>query len=408
MSFQLDGFPIIQLAHSTHSHAKKACSPHDSLPQELQTLQNTLSHLQSSVSDPNSPIHQARKSRRQELRLHIESCEEQLRRLKAILKKYNSLPEDDRRRIPLWESVRFSEGGPVQNVAEMKRRISMYGTAIDMLLHLFTHDSHGRMEKVVGRLRGEMKGIRQAVDLVLAKPCGESCGREGALLISFSADDRAWWRELRHSFVRNGYGRKIISSNMDLIQEYVKELGERGALDRGRNHSQSLRNDDFDDSLELEDTHFMVNRGYGNDLVLEAPVARRAVSVMVRNIGFLEEQLLHAPDLWIERMEEDEDTETSDSDSSTPTLLSEGTYPPRGFAKSPLPRPATRVKKHSKHNNKTHKHREKRSEKHSSHHRSHPVPTSQSSTSSSSNSSSKSSFTLSFWGFKQRPKTRAR
>jgi hypothetical protein len=150
------------------------------------------------------------------------------------------------------------------------------------------------------------------------------------------------------------------------------------------------------------------------------------VSVQVRRIGYLEEQLLRAPDLWIETMEEDDDTDSSDSRSSTPTLLTQSTFPPRGFSQSPLPRSAVStphfaspsrnfvlplqapsVKKHSK-NNKNRKHREHHSKNHSSHHRPHQDSVSKSSTSSSSKSSSKSKFTLSFWGFKQRPKERAR
>lgn len=300
----------------------------------------------------------------------------------------------------------------------------MYGTAIEMLLRLATDGSQGRMEKVVGRLRGEMKGIRESVDLVLAKPCGESCGGEGALLMSYSPDDRNWWHELRRGLARSGYGRKVISGNMDLIQGYVKELDERGAFQCGRTHSRSLGNGGFEDPLELEVT---INRGYGNDLILEAPIPRHAVSVQVRRIGYLEEQLLRAPDLWIETMEEDDDTDSSDSRSSTPTLLTQSTIPPRGFSKSLLPRSAattpylsqtprnfvprlqaTRVERHGKNNKKSRKHREQHSENHGSHHKSHPVSISKSSTSSSSKSSSTSKFTRSFWGFMQRPKERAR
>jgi len=430
MSFQLDGsFPILQLAYSTHSHAKKACSQHDPLPQELQNLQNSLSNWQSSTSNPNSPIHQARKSRRQELKRHVEECETQLRRLKAILKKYNSLSEDEneRIRIPLWEKVRFSNGGPVENVGEMKRRVSMYGTVIEMLLHLLLHGDQGGMERAIGRLRGEMKGVRRAIDLVLAKPCGDSCGKEGALMMSYSPNDRSWWRELRRGLVRSGYDRKVISGNMDLVQGYVKELGDRGAFEHGRNHSRSLGNGGFEDPFELEDVPY--NRGYGNDLILEAPVPRHAVSVQIRRIGFLEEQLLHAPDLWIERMEEDDDTESSDSDSSTPTLLTENELPHRDFHESFLyrsgistpqlaphqnyvtPLKATRMEKHSKNNKKSRKHRQHRehhSEKHRSDHRSHPMSVPKSSSSSGSKSDSDSSFIRSFWGFKQRPKQRAR
>ena len=156
-----DGFTLIQLAWSTYDGAKRACNEHDDLTREMYSLCTVLDHLQSEVANPDSLIHQAKGNRRQELENHMEGCRRHLRRINAILIKFNSLTEDERSGTQLWQKVRFGNGA-VKDVAEIRQKITMYTTAISMSLHLLSQGSQGRVERMIDRQGGEMRGIRES------------------------------------------------------------------------------------------------------------------------------------------------------------------------------------------------------------------------------------------------------
>jgi hypothetical protein len=124
---------------------------------------------------------------------------------------------------------------------------------------------------------------------------------------------------------------------MGLIQEYVKELADNGVFESGirqssersgsedgANRSQvSLPNDGgFNHSEEMAElpanTPYMINREFGQGRIIEAPIPTHAMSVLVRRIGYLEEQLLRSPNVM--RVEATKDEEEPDANQSSATL----------------------------------------------------------------------------------------
>ena len=70
------------------------------------------------------------------------------------------------------------------------------------------------------------------------------------MFTDYSHDDIAWWRTFRHNLIKRGYKSKAIASHMDLIQAYVKELGDKGVFDDGINCSR-LSLDSYSDVDEV-------------------------------------------------------------------------------------------------------------------------------------------------------------
>jgi hypothetical protein len=330
-----DGFAIIQLAWVTYEGAKRACSEHDGLTREMHTLWSVLTRLQSEVKNPDSLIHRAKKSRQKELKRHIAGCEEHLRRIEAILKKYNSLAEEEKSATQLWDRVRFSRGGPLQDVLEIRQKIMTYTTAISMSLHLLAQGSQGRVEKMISHQRGELKGIRESINLLIAKSSISSSGstHEGSIISSYSEDEK-WWREFRRELEKSGYKSKALKSQKGLILDYVKELDYKGIFEAGKCHSSDRgETKEGENRAELTfdniggfntpegavnlltTTPYMIDREYGGR-ILEAPIPTQAMSVLFRRIGNLEEQLLRSPNLKIEMPEENE---TRIDESSAPS-----------------------------------------------------------------------------------------
>jgi hypothetical protein len=230
-----DGFTLVQLAWSTYEGAKKACGEHGDLTKELSTLCDVLRILQAEEENPDSLIHRARGNHRKELGKHVQECRRHLESMSRILDKYNSLSDEERKRFQLWKRVNFGTGGATKDVSEIRRRIATYTTAISMSLKLISERSQGRMEKMLDRQGGEISGLRESVNLLVASRM--SLTPEGSLYTHYSNDDIDWWRTLRRNLVKSGYKSQAIKSRMGLIQEYVKELGDRGMFDGYGNRS---------------------------------------------------------------------------------------------------------------------------------------------------------------------------
>jgi len=291
-----DGLMLIQLVWSTYDGAKRACSEHGELTREIHSLCTVLDHLKSEDANPDSLIHQAKGSRRRELKGYIKGCERHLRRINAILTKFNSLAEEERSGTQLWEKVRFSNG-PVKDVLEIRQKILTYTTAISMSLHLLSQGSQGRMEKMISRQGGEMKGIRKSINLLLAKP---SATHEGSVFSNHSQDDITWWRDFRHNLVKSGYTSKALSGNMELIQAYVKELTDRGVFEVGINGSH-LSLGSYSDAEEVTEVAELpatavpsITRVYPEELVLNDQNLAQGTSEIAQRLGCSEAQLLHA------------------------------------------------------------------------------------------------------------------
>jgi hypothetical protein len=234
---------LFQLAWTTVEGARKAVGEHDELTKEIYSLYTVLGHLHAEMSNPESVINLSGRNRCRELYSHIHACEQQLTQMNAILNKFNSLSEEERGGIKLWQKIRFGNG-PTQDVAHIRLKISTYTTAISMSLSLLSLGSQGRMERRLSRQGGNLKGIRESVNLLVAK--FSALSREGSTMTPYSNDDPDFWKSLRRELVYDGYPSKLVRKHKELIKGYVRELSMKGVLDDRMGRSLlSLRTDSF-------------------------------------------------------------------------------------------------------------------------------------------------------------------
>jgi hypothetical protein len=223
-----DVLTLVQLAYATFDGARRACGEHDDLTQEISSLVTVLDHVQSEISDPDSNINKARGRRRKELENHIEGCRRHVKEINTILNKFNSLSEAERGVGSFWQKVKFGNG-PVKDIAQIRQKISTYTNAINILLTLLSLDSRGEAERQLSRQSGELRGITQSVNMLVAQLNTNS--REGSIWTKWSDDDLDFWREFRSRLVKEGYKSRVIKSHEFLIQAYIKELDAKGALE---------------------------------------------------------------------------------------------------------------------------------------------------------------------------------
>jgi hypothetical protein len=219
---------LVQLAWTAVEGARRACGEYDDLTRELSSLHSVLNHLHFELSNPESLVNSAEDVRRAELSNHIRGCERHLGHMNTILIKYNSLSDKDRKGKQLWKKFRFGNG-PVHVVAKIRGKISTYTAAISMSLHLLALGSQGRVERRLTGQAGDLRGIRESINLLVAKASSQS--PEGSVMTDYANDETAFWRNLRRELVNDGYPSKAIQGQKKLIQDYIRELGSRGVLD---------------------------------------------------------------------------------------------------------------------------------------------------------------------------------
>jgi hypothetical protein len=230
MSFKycVDGvLTLIQLAWRTVEEARRACGEHDDLTKEVSRLYATLEHLRAEMTNFESPINRAKRSRMVELQTHLRSSEAHLQTVNSVLIKYNALGDEERSGRKLWQKIRFGNG-EVKDLAEIILNISICTTAITMSLHLISLGSQGRVERLLSHQRGHLKGVRKSVNLVLARL--NSRFRERSIMAIYSNDEKGFWKCLRRELVKDGFRRDVLHGKKGLILAYVKELGARGVL----------------------------------------------------------------------------------------------------------------------------------------------------------------------------------
>jgi hypothetical protein len=219
---------LVQLAWTAVEGARRACGEYDDLTRELSSLHSVLNHLHFELSNPESLVNSTEDVRRAELSKHIKGCERNLGHMNAILIKYNALSDKDRKGKQLWKKLRFGNG-PVHEVAKIQAKITTYTAAISMSLHLLALGSQGRVERHLTGQAGDLRGIRESINLLVAKATAQS--PEGSVMTDYANDETTFWRNLRRELVNDGYPSKAIQGQEKLIRDYIRELGSRGVLD---------------------------------------------------------------------------------------------------------------------------------------------------------------------------------
>lgn len=215
---------VSRLALQVVANCRKACGEHDVLTREVTSLHAVLSRLEAEATRPQSLLSGQDDSRKEDLNTTIEDCRKVLSVLDTILEKYNALSEDKRPGKRLWSKIRFGNG-EMQDLSDLRAKISTYTSAITLQLNLISLGSQGRVEREISYALPE---IRESLNWITAKL---STGNEGTILTSYSGDDKVVWKELRRELILEGFASPHIRKHKVMIMNYIKELGDRGVLD---------------------------------------------------------------------------------------------------------------------------------------------------------------------------------
>ncbi|KAH7357057.1 hypothetical protein BKA65DRAFT_592584 [Rhexocercosporidium sp. MPI-PUGE-AT-0058] len=219
---------LVELAWTTVEGAKKACGEESDLRKGIRGSHMTLEHLHSELSNPESVLNSAKGGRRKDLEIHIRGCRRHLRRINSILVKHDNLHSGNGRP---WQRIQLGSEA-IKDVSKCALKLAKYTAAITLTLHLLSLGSQGKVEKELSHLRGELKGMRASINIILAKQNMGSRGetRDGLIPANLQ-DEKEYWHSFWRQLAREGFKTNAICSHKDLIKAYVKELDERGVLD---------------------------------------------------------------------------------------------------------------------------------------------------------------------------------
>jgi hypothetical protein len=242
-----DVIAVTQLAWRTVQNTRKACGEHDELTREVSCLHLMLRRVQHEASKPDSIFQRAPDDTTKELHTAVEGCGKALGILDKIVVKYNNLSQEERAGRKLWSKIRFGNG-EMGSLSDLRLEILTYTSGITLLLNLISMGSQGRVEQYMDGQGSELRKIRQSLNWITATL---SNAGEGSILTTYAGDDKAVWKELRRELVGEGYSSDLVSRHKSTIIKYVKQLGERGALDEIDAPSESLSSLDIVDVPEL-------------------------------------------------------------------------------------------------------------------------------------------------------------
>ena len=174
-----DAIVLTQLAARAVQNSRKACGAHDELTHDLTSLQIVLGRLKDEAAKSESPINQSDDSCQEELKSLVVGSEKILKILENILHRYNSLSQEERSSRKLWQRIRFGNG-EMQNLAELRARLTYYTSALSLFLNMVSVGSMGRVEKRMKEAGGDLREIRLAVNGITAQLLA-SKDREGSV-----------------------------------------------------------------------------------------------------------------------------------------------------------------------------------------------------------------------------------
>ncbi|KAN0112607.1 hypothetical protein V8E51_005558 [Hyaloscypha variabilis] len=226
---------LAQLAWDCLQSSRDAVGENDELTRELLGLYKSLSRLQNELANPTSLVNRANDERRQELEEHAANCEGILKVMNTVLEKYNALERGQRKRMRLWQKIKFGNG-EVKDLREVRSELSAHTSAITMGFNLCALQSPGKVETTLEmaeeqsrRHERSLRGIRTSLHWVIANLSAEI--GEGSVRSSYANDDKVFWRTLRKELVKEGYDNYELQKHRRLIKAYVEELVNRGVLD---------------------------------------------------------------------------------------------------------------------------------------------------------------------------------
>jgi hypothetical protein len=188
-----------------------------------------LAHQQGGYPD-SSLLSRSDDSRLEELAQLSEDCRRVLKVLEQILGKYNTLSEEKRSVTKLWKRIQFGNG-EMQDLADLRLKISTYTSALTLFLNLLSIGSQGRVEAYMEEQGGELRQMRRSLNWITANLQTESEKSEGSVLTSYAGDDKGVWKEFRRELVKEEFSSNVLRQHKKTIRDYIMELSGRGALD---------------------------------------------------------------------------------------------------------------------------------------------------------------------------------
>lgn len=224
-----DVLSITQLAWKTIQNSRKACGEHDDFTREVSSLHLVLQRLQQEIEKPESPLNRPSDNASKELQSTVEGCQRVLKRVNTILKKHDGLTQKESSRSKLWQKVRFGNG-QVQELAQLRTKISYYVSALTLFLNMVSTGTMGRVEKKMDDTGGDLTKIRITLNGITAQLMSKN-QQEGSVFTTYADDDKAVWREFRRELIQESLPSSVIHKNKKTIKAYIKELASRGVLD---------------------------------------------------------------------------------------------------------------------------------------------------------------------------------
>ena len=221
---------LVRLAYKTAEGARTACGEYDELTREVVGLHSVLNRLEMEARKPDSFLNRPGQTYKQELEPLSGRCKHILTQLDIILVKYNALSERERSVRKLWKQVRFGTGA-VADVADLRSKIASCTASLSLFLNLVSLGTIGEVERKMNQAGGDLTDIKIAVNAITAR-LSVTAGRERSVLTAYTNDDKDAWRELRRGLVKDGFRGSLVRKHMKTIMAYIKELGNRGVLDR--------------------------------------------------------------------------------------------------------------------------------------------------------------------------------
>jgi heterodisulfide reductase subunit C len=118
----------------------------------------------------------------------------------------------------------------MQDLGKIRSELATYTQAITLFVNLLAIGSQGEVEKYMDSHGAELREIKQSLHWVTASMQAKS-PTEKSILTTYSEDDKDIWKAFRRELIKEGFSSQILEKHKRTIQNYVLELGQRGALD---------------------------------------------------------------------------------------------------------------------------------------------------------------------------------
>jgi hypothetical protein len=166
---------IIQLERSSFQGARKACGEYDELRLRAYIEFSNESRKRSLDLRPVPEM----VKRRKELDEAVAGCENILRVMDEVLRKYNALGDDKKKGNRLWQKSNSATAR--RRICRTFAKLSTHATAIMMSLMLYTLGSLGRMKEKLSNQGGDLEGIRESLNWIAANmTAGRSAAAQGS------------------------------------------------------------------------------------------------------------------------------------------------------------------------------------------------------------------------------------